>query len=43
MDALDTLIDGVRFDHPLKLERFTELVRERIDVDALLGSPAGSG
>ena len=37
MDALDTLIDGVRFDHPLKLERFTELVRERIDVAALLG------
>ena len=43
MDALDTLIDDVRFDHPLKLERFTELVRERIDMAALLGSPAGSG
>ena len=43
MEALDTLIDGARFDHPLKLERFTDLVRERIDVPALLGTPAGSG
>lgn len=42
MEALDTLIDSVRFDHPLKLERFTELLREHVDMPALLGSPSRS-
>ena len=37
MAALDDLSDRARFDHPSKLERLTELVRERVDVDALYG------
>ena len=38
MDALNTLVDGARFDHPLKLERLAELVESHLDVPALLRS-----
>ena len=36
MKALDTLIEQARFDHPLKLSRFSELVDEHLDLPALL-------
>ena len=35
MAALNTLIDGVRFDHPAKLDRMSELLREHVDVAAI--------
>ncbi len=36
MSSLDTLVDGARFDHPLKMERFAELLQEHVDMDAIL-------
>ncbi len=36
MSALDTLVDGARFDHPLKMERFVELMQAHVDLDAIL-------
>ena len=36
MAKLDTLLDSSRFDHPRKLSRFTELLSERLDLQALL-------
>ncbi len=38
MDALNALIDASRFDHPLKLERFTNLLQDRLDMDSLLAA-----
>ena len=38
MDALNTLMDGARFDHPLKLERLASLVESHLDIPALLNS-----
>ena len=35
MDRLGNVLDLARFDHPLKLERFAELMRAGVDVDAL--------
>ena len=35
MDALATLQEGARFDHPAKLERMAEMVRRRVDVEAI--------
>ena len=35
MDAVNTLIDGARFDHPLKLSRFEELVEQHVDLARL--------
>ena len=35
MDALASLMDGARFDHPLKLSRFAELVQTHVDLRAL--------
>ena len=37
MDALNTLIERARFDHPLKLCRFVELVERHVDLGALFG------
>ena len=45
MDMLDTVQERARFDHPAKLERMSELVREHLDLDALrsaLGLPGAS-
>lgn len=36
MSALDTLVDGASFDHPLKMERFAELMRANLDMDAII-------
>ena len=36
MDNLYTLMDGCRFDHPAKMERFVQLMREHVDVDAIV-------
>lgn len=36
MDALNALIDSSRFDHPLKLERFTSLLTQHLDLETLL-------
>ena len=33
--ALETLMEKARFDHPLKLERFQELLQENLDLQAL--------
>ena len=38
MDALNTLAEGARFDHPAKLERFAELVEQHLDLPALFGA-----
>ena len=38
MSALDDLSGRARFDHPAKLERLSELVTGRVDVDALYGA-----
>lgn len=38
MDRLDTLIDGSRFDHPRKLERFAALLTEHIDLPRLIAA-----
>ena len=35
MDALNTLSDRARFDHPAKLDRSAELLREHVDLKAL--------
>ena len=35
MDALNTLADRARFDHPAKLDRGSELLREHVDLKAL--------
>ena len=37
MDAVDGLIDGARFDHPLKLERYRDLLEQHVDLAALFG------
>ena len=38
MEALNGLVDSARFDHPLKLARYTELADEHIDLPALFGA-----
>ena len=38
MDRLDTLIDGSRFDHPRKLERFAALLTEHLDLPRLIAA-----
>ena len=38
MDALNALIDSSRFDHPLKLERFTALLTRHLDIETLLAA-----
>ena len=38
MDRLDTLIDGSRFDHPRKLERFAALLTEHLDMPRLIAA-----
>ena len=38
MDKLDTLIDGSRFDHPRKLERFAALLTEHLDMPRLIAA-----
>ncbi len=43
MDALNTLIDRARFDHPLKLERLAGLVESHLDIPALLSTLSGDG
>ena len=35
MAALDGLSSRARFDHPAKLERLSEVVGQRVDVDAI--------
>ena len=35
MDLLNTVLDGARFDHPAKLERLSELLREHVDLEAI--------
>ena len=35
MDNLNTLMETSRFDHPAKLERFSSLMREHIDIEAI--------
>ena len=35
MEALNTLMESARFDHPLKLSRYAELVDEHVDLPAL--------
>lgn len=35
MNALDTLMDRARFDHPRKLSRFAELLDQHVDLQAL--------
>jgi len=37
MGAVDSLIDRARFDHPLKLERYGELLKQHGDLPGLLG------
>ena len=37
MGAVDSLIDRTRFDHPLKLERYRELLEQHADLPGLLG------
>ena len=36
MAALETLVDGAKFDHPLKMKRFAELMQSNLDMDAIL-------
>ncbi len=44
MDALATVQDGARFDHPAKVERMAELVRLHVDVEAIeRGAGLGNG
>ena len=43
MDTLNTLMDGARFDHPLKLERLAALVESHLDIQALLSTLSGDG
>lgn len=38
MAALNTLMDRARFDHPLKLSRFAELLEEHVDLPTLFGA-----
>ncbi len=38
MEALNGLMDSARFDHPLKLARYSELAEEHIDLPALYGA-----
>lgn len=38
MDALNALIDNSRFDHPRKLQRFTALLKDRLDLEPLLAA-----
>ena len=38
MDRLDTLIDGSRFDHPRKQERFAALLTEHLDLPRLIAA-----
>ena len=38
MDALNSLMARARFDHPLKLDRFTELVEGHLDLEALFSA-----
>jgi hypothetical protein len=38
MEALNGLMDSARFDHPLKLARYSELADEHIDLPALYGA-----
>ena len=35
MDTLATLQDNARFDHPVKLERMSELVRRHVDLESI--------
>ena len=35
MEALNTVTEKARFDHPAKLSRFGELVKEHVDLDAI--------
>ena len=35
MEAVNTLVDRARFDHPLKLSRFAELLEQHVDLPAL--------
>ena len=35
MASLNTVLDDGRLDHPAKLERFTELLREHVDLDGI--------
>lgn len=37
MEALSGLVDRARFDHPLKLDRYGELLEQHVDIGALLG------
>lgn len=37
MDAVADVIGEARFDHPLKLERYRELVEENVDLTAIFG------
>ena len=37
MDAVAGLIDGARFDHPLKLEMYRDLLKQHVDLTALFG------
>ena len=37
MDAVADVIDGAQFDHPLKLERYRQLVEENVDLTAVFG------
>jgi BioD-like phosphotransacetylase family protein len=36
MDSVSSIVDGARFDHPAKLDRFAELLREHVEIDAIL-------
>ena len=38
MEAANTLMDRVRFDHPLKLSRYGELLERHVDLPALLSA-----
>ena len=38
MAALNSLMDRARFDHPLKVSRFAELLEEHVDLPALFGA-----
>ena len=37
MEAVNTLMDMARFDHPLKMGRFAELLEQHVDLPALYG------
>ena len=38
MDSLNSLQQGVRFNHPPKLERFASLMTEHVNLDAIYGA-----